>query len=156
MNKKSVPQSCEPIHLKDHFASSTTTSKRDKKQPALWQRCKISYLNIFLSLVIRPSPYCSKDSFVSVLNASNKMHFSPIDNVSWKNHLFQFYYPEFLMNQLSWNTFELAAGRKYQSGIWLCYSIFFAFPMNQNSYFILSFFYNMKEYPKGEKNQIFI
>ncbi len=30
MNKKSVPQSCEPIRLKDHFASSTTTPKRDK------------------------------------------------------------------------------------------------------------------------------
>jgi hypothetical protein len=30
MNKKSVPQSCEPICLKDHFASSTTTSKGDK------------------------------------------------------------------------------------------------------------------------------
>ncbi len=60
------------------------------------------------------------------------------------------------MNQLSSNTFELAAGRKYQSDIWLCYSIFFAFPMNQNSYFILTFFYNKKEYPKGEKNQIVI
>jgi hypothetical protein len=30
MNKKLVPQSCEPIRLKDYFASSTTTSKRDK------------------------------------------------------------------------------------------------------------------------------
>ncbi len=30
MNKKAVPQSCEPICFKNHFASSTTTSKRDK------------------------------------------------------------------------------------------------------------------------------
>jgi len=117
-------------------------------EPALWQRCKISYLNIFLSLVIRPSPYCSKDSFFSVLNASNETHFSPIDNVSQKNHLFQFYYPEFLMNQSSSNPFELAAWRKYQSGIWLCYSIFFAFLMNQNSYFILSFFIIWKNIQK--------
>ncbi len=125
-------------------------------RPTLWQRCKISYLNIFLSLVIRPSPYCSEDSFESILNASNETHFSPIDSVSQKNHLFQFYYPEFLMNQSSSNPFELAAWRKYQSGIWLCYSIFFCISNESKLILHSILLYNMKEYPKGEKNQIFI
>ncbi len=60
------------------------------------------------------------------------------------------------MNQSSSNPFELAAWRKYQSGIWLCYSIVFAFLMNQNSYFILSFFIIWKNIQKVKGSNFYL